>query len=62
MVKGFDSLTLRQMCACATEWLGGGLQIRFMQVRLLSRTPIANKSSVVIVQQSIKKLLTKSLD
>ena len=27
------------MCACATERLGDGLQIRFMQVRLLSRIP-----------------------
>ena len=62
MAKGFDSLTLRQMCACATEWLGGGLQIRFMQVRLLSRTPIANESSVVNMQQYTKKFLTKSVD
>ena len=48
-----------RICGCATERLGAGLQIRFMQVRFLSPTPIENKSSVVIVQQSIKKLLTE---
>ena len=51
-----------ELCGCATERLGDGLQIRFMQVRFLSRTPIANKSTVVIIQQSMKKLLTKTMD
>ena len=48
-----------ELCECATERLGDGLQIRFMQVRFLSLTPFANKSSVVIVQQSIKKVVDK---
>ena len=48
-----------ELCECATERLGGGLQIRFMQVRFLSPTPIENKSSVVIVQHFTKKLLTE---
>ena len=32
-----------ELCECATERLGGGLQIRFMQVRFLSLTPITLK-------------------
>jgi hypothetical protein len=28
-----------RICECAAEWLGDGLQIRFMQVRVLSLTP-----------------------
>ena len=29
-----------RLCECAAEWLGDGLQIRFMQVRVLSLTPV----------------------
>jgi hypothetical protein len=29
-----------RLCGCAAEWLGDGLQIRFMQVRVLSPTPV----------------------
>ena len=28
-----------ELCGCAAEWLGDGLQIRFMQVQVLSPTP-----------------------
>jgi hypothetical protein len=31
-------------CACVAEWLGRGLQIRFMQVRILSRTPVMEET------------------
>ena len=39
------------LCACVAEWSGRGLQIRFMQVQVLSRTPIC----VVFVQQVVDK-------
>ena len=40
IIRGFESLNRCQvLCACVAEWLGPGLQIRFMQVRILSRTP-----------------------
>ena len=46
-----------KMCECATERLGGGLQIRFMQVRFLSPTP-----SLLFVYNSYqKKSLTFSV-
>ena len=32
-----------ELCECATERLGDGLQIRFMQVRFLSLTPLTLK-------------------
>ena len=48
------------MWVCA-ERLGNGLQVRIMQVRFLSPTPVANKSSVVIVQH-FTKLYKKVVD
>ena len=35
----FETVTRYQTCGCAAEWLGPGLQIRSMQVRVLSPTP-----------------------
>ena len=39
--RRFEPVTSYQnQCGCAAERLGSGLQIRFMQVRFLSPTPI----------------------
>jgi hypothetical protein len=38
-------LGVPELCGCAAEWLGDGLQIRIMQVRSLSPTP-----EVVVLQ------------
>ena len=45
------------LCGCATERLGGGLQIRFMQVRFLSPTP----SLLFLYNSYRKKSLTFSV-
>lgn len=49
---GFDSLHPHQICACVAEWLGFGLQIRFMLVRVQSRTP--NNGPIVYAGQDTR--------